>query len=1002
MNFDPNTTSASSANVTVVMPVYNHARYVVEAIESVRNQTYSKWRLIVIDDGSTDDTVTVLNRYLLDVADPRIEFFQQANAGSHATLNRGLNMGFSQYLAVLNSDDRYASDRLEKLVSVGDLHHGEVFITTGVSLVDENGVAAGADHWWNGMYQGMVKRWSDLHGQCENPSVQTLMWGNFTVSTSNFFLSRTLWQALGPFKHLRYVPDWDLALRAAADHPDSFIFLPEEKLLDYRLHGQNTILGGALRNHAEAFRMLRVFQKKWVDNGKPITGRAVDRLHYLSRFIRHEHARQQMERQATGWIEQVEALRAALDRRNAESERLQQQAARLTERLDLTESNLGEARAQRDYYQKETARLQEEADTSRDETALARQETFAIRHQANALQQQLDLIHASRSWRLTAPLRRFNKRVQSTSRMAQDAPGKVVNKILSEIRGTTSYDQWLAGEAAMLVKLNEQSANILLSMSSKPLISVVMPVHNAPPAFLQAAVDSVKAQWYPLWELCICDDGSTRAETPDLINQLCGSDIRIKMIRRVDPGHIAIASNDAIGIATGQYVVFLDHDDQLPPHALLRLAQSVNARPDLDFIYSDEDKLDAAGNRCLPFFKPDWSPVLLWSQNYIGHLMCVRRSLLTQLGGFRQGTQGSQDHDLVLRIAASGAKIEHLPEVLYHWQMHEGSTSASADAKPYAHLAGKDAVSHHLAGRYGQQFDQVDDSAYTFVYKPRFKVPPQTLASIIIPTRDHAQLLQDCIDSIFKLTVGIRFEIIILDNRSQEAATKTLFRELATQGRASTIAADLPFNWSLLNNIGRKSAKGEVLVFLNNDTQVISPDWLLRLAEHALLPDVATVGPMLLYPDGTIQHAGVVVGMGGWADHVFKGAAVTHFPSPFVSSVVPRNVLANTGACVAIATSRFDELGGFDEAFEICGSDVELGIRAHNRGYQNVYLPDVQLYHLESKTRSASVPQNDFEQSSLKYAPYRIQGDPFYNPNLDPFSVNPVPRTPSPANQGVD
>jgi hypothetical protein len=159
---------------------------------------------------------------------------------------------------------------------------------------------------------------------------------------------------------------------------------------------------------------------------------------------------------------------------------------------------------------------------------------------------------------------------------------------------------------------------------------------------------------------------------------------------------------------------------------------------------------------------------------------------------------------------------------------------------------------------------------------------------------------------------------------------------------------------------------------------------------------------MLLYPDGTIQHAGVVVGMGGWADHVFKGAAVTHFPSPFVSSVVPRNVLANTGACVAIATSRFDELGGFDEAFEICGSDVELGIRAHNRGYQNVYLPDVQLYHLESKTRSASVPQNDFEQSSLKYAPYRIQGDPFYNPNLDPFSVNPVPRTPSPANQGVD
>jgi GT2 family glycosyltransferase len=271
------------------------------------------------------------------------------------------------------------------------------------------------------------------------------------------------------------------------------------------------------------------------------------------------------------------------------------------------------------------------------------------------------------------------------------------------------------------------------------------------------------------------------------------------------------------------------------------------------------------------------------------------------------------------------------------------------------------------------------------------------LVSIVIPTRDKADLLKACIRSIREKTQNSLYEIIVLDNGSTEEATNSLFKELVLDERIRIVLANIPFNWSRLNNIGRRHARGNVLVFLNNDTLVISPDWLQRLSEYALLPDVATVGPMLLYPDNTIQHAGVVVGMGGWADHVFKGEAAHHYPSPYISNMLPRNVLANTGACVAVATERFDQLGEFDESFEICGSDVELGIRAHKRGYQNIYLPTAKLYHLESKTRSAHVPAGDFEQSALKYAPYRLEGDPFFNPNLDLNCPTPCPLFPEPA-----
>jgi len=954
MNLSPLSSASMEAIVTVVVPAYNHAKYIVEALDSVRHQTFTNWEMIVIDDGSTDDTWQVLQSYQKSVADPRIQILRQTNAGSHATINRGLAMSTTPYLSILNSDDAYTPNRLSRLLAISADVNQPVFIVTGIRLIDEDSSPIAPGHWWLSMYRDILEHWrSNQALYIENPAVQTLLWGNLTVSTSNFFMSREVWEQIGSFKHLRYIPDWDYALRVASELPHAFVFRPQEELMSYRLHGQNTILGGALRNHAEAIWVLREFQKKWAARGRSVAQQAIDRLHYLNRFMRHEHTRLLLEGQKKGWVDQVQALRTELDRKQRSEQQL---------------------RTELDQKQRSEQHWQQLANQMR----------------------------SSLSWRLTIPLRFGNSKLTEVRRKAKQWVAHVRHRMqLRATLLTNPYDIWLKTEAIALTRLKAGVQEAIAKMQSKPLISVVMPVHNTPIAFLQAAVLSVQDQWYGHWELCICNDASDEPDIQALLNKFQESDARIKCINRNESGHIVLATNDAIAIAHGQYVVFLDHDDLLAPQALFVLAQRLNQTCDSDLIYSDEDKIDQDGRRSLPFFKPDWSPVLQWSQNYVGHLMCVRRALLDEVGGLLPGTQGSQDHDLVLRLAEHGAKVVHIPQVLYHWRVHAASTSSNPDAKPYAHLAGKDAVGRHLRSRYAEQFDRVDDSDYAFVYLPRFKVAPDTLASIVIPTLDKPDLLKACIDSIHQLTKNSRYEILVLDNGSREQATKEYFQQLAGDPRVRVIDAHMPFNWSRLNNIGRQHASGQVLVFLNNDTLVISPDWLQRLMEYALLPDVALVGPMLLYPDDTIQHAGVVVGMGGWADHVFKGQRVRHYPSPFVSSVLPRNVLANTGACLAISSDHFDSLGGFDEAFEICGSDVELGIRAYRQGYSNVYLPSVRLHHLESKTRSAHVPEVDFQQSAIKYAPFRTAGDPFYNVNLNIHNSSPTPLYPDDHQPGL-
>ncbi len=520
------------------------------------------------------------------------------------------------------------------------------------------------------------------------------------------------------------------------------------------------------------------------------------------------------------------------------------------------------------------------------------------------------------------------------------------------------------------------------------LFSVLMPVYNVEIKWLEAAIASVRAQNYRNWELCIVDDCSTDLKVRSYLETLEDSRIHIQLQEK--NGGISSATNAAVDLAKGDYVILLDNDDEIAPHALYEFYQKIKAT-DADVVYSDQDIIDQDDNHMEPFHKPDWSYDLLLSQMYIGHLLGIRKSVLKKAGGFRSEFNGSQDYDMMLRLTEQTTRIEHIAKILYHWRALPSSTASNPDSKPYAQTAGLAAIQSHLDRVYGKGTAKVQETDSLFVYDVRFPLKEKPLVSIIMPTKDHADYLRNAIDSIERSTTYPNYEILILNNNSQEKQTEQYFEEVRqTYANVRVIDALFEFNWSKLNNFGIRHAKGDVFIFMNNDMDVISPDWMERLAEQAMRKEIGAAGGLLLYEDGTIQHAGVVAGMGGWADHVFKGMKPVHYGSPFLSPLVKRNVTAVTGACMAISREKIEAIGNFDEHFVICGSDIEMCIRAISRGYVNIYDPYVKLHHFESKSRDSNIPEIDFKLSYEMYKNYHSHTDPYYNVCLDMNSC--VPR----------
>lgn len=528
----------------------------------------------------------------------------------------------------------------------------------------------------------------------------------------------------------------------------------------------------------------------------------------------------------------------------------------------------------------------------------------------------------------------------------------------------------------------------VIRLSHRPRFSILLPTYESEARWLKRAIESVRQQFYSDWELCIVDDASTKTAGWKMVQRYARTDSRIKVLRREARGGIALASNDALSLATGEFVALLDHDDVIARPALYWAAVELERNPVLQLIYSDEDKIDEHDRRHSPYFKPEWNPDLFLAQNYISHLTFLRTELVRRVGGFRSSFDGSQDYDLFLRCTAQieADKIVRIPRVLYHWRAVPQSTAASTSAKAYAHVAAVRAVQEHLDRR--KVTGSVEAREFGIYQRVRYPLPPENpLASIIIPSRDQSALLEKCVASILQKSDYTNFEILILDNESLEEQTRELYRRLGAERGIRIIEAAGEFNFSRLINLGASHARGSIFLLLNNDVEIMNPDCLSELVSQVSRPEVGVVGARLWYPNGTLQHGGVILGAGGVASHI--DSIRRDDPGYFARQHLTQDFCAVTGACLTVRREVFAKLNGFDESrLPVTFNDVDFCLRARELGWRIVYTPYAELTHHESVSRgieNTTEKQRRFFSESeflLKRWSPLIQNDPAYNPNL--------------------
>lgn len=524
-------------------------------------------------------------------------------------------------------------------------------------------------------------------------------------------------------------------------------------------------------------------------------------------------------------------------------------------------------------------------------------------------------------------------------------------------------------------------------LARQPLISLVVPVYRTPPQYLREMIASVRQQSYRNWELCLADGSGDRKETADILREYAAQDARIRYQILGENRGIAGNTNAALAMAAGEWIGLLDHDDVLEASALYEAARAINTYPEADAIYTDEDKVTMDLRAHFePHMKPDFSPDLLRSNNYICHFFLTRRTLARQAGGFSAAYDGAQDYDFILKCTEAARQIVHLPRVLYHWRSHPASTAENPENKMYCYEAGKRAIEAHLA-RMGVDGQVELDPVHPGYYHVTYPVKGEPLVSILIPNKDETETLRTCIRSIRERSTYRNYEIIVIENNSTTTEIEAYYRELEQDG-VRVIRWEKPFHYAAINNFGAAAANGEYLLLLNNDTEVLTPGWIEGLLGNCQRPEVGITGAKLYYPDGTIQHAGVVMKLAGTCGHVFCGLD-RHDPGRSARAMVQQNYSAVTAACLMVKKAVFDAVGGLSEAFQVAYNDVDFCLKVREKGYLVVWNPKVELIHYESKTRGyETTPQKQerFEREKQllrqRWPVYMEQGDPYYNPNL--------------------
>ena len=643
---------------------------------------------------------------------------------------------------------------------------------------------------------------------------------------------------------------------------------------------------------------------------------------------------------------------------------------------------------------------------SQAELTLSREELAQTQRAKQDLQNLLHTVMQSRSWRWTEKLRSLGalaRRVRqlvrqqggvlhalrkTTSVLLKQGPQAVVSAVHRAADQSFSYADWIAQNEApshLYRQLKEKSS----SWQYQPLVSVVMPTYNSPLHFLAQAIESVQAQVYPHWELCIADDASTNPEVQAFLKEAAQKDTRISIVLRSQNGHISESSNSALEIAKGEWVALLDHDDLLHPMALYELVNTLQSHPEAQIVFSDEDKIDEKGQRFGPYFKTDYNPELMWAQNMISHLGCYKKSTLDAIGGFRKGFEGSQDYDLALRVIQRSKphQIVHIPRVLYHWRAIIGSTALAPNEKPYAETASRKALVEHLAAlQIPAGVEPAPDLSYMNRVRPLLQ-KPDPLISLLIPTKDGIDLLKQCIQSVQQKSSYKFYEILLVNNNSLLAESQIYFDQLKREG-IRVLDYPHPFNFSAINNFAAREARGEYLCLMNNDIEVQSSSWMEEMLSFAQLDHAGAVGARLWYPGHQgLQHGGVIIGLGGVAGHAHVGLKKNE-KGYFGRAVLHHRCSAVTAACLMIKKSTYFAVGGMDEQIAVAFNDVDFCLRLGDAGYHCVYTPSAELIHHESATRGDDLSDENLnrfmgEEAFMKARwGERLNHDPFFSPNL--------------------
>lgn len=998
--------------LSVVIPCYNHGDYLLEAIASVHSCPEPVYEIIIVNDASTEPKTQAILQYLKTHGYRVIDC--PTNGGLANARNVGIRAARADYILPLDADNRLRPHYIPQAIAVFEAH-------------PEVGVVYG-----NAEYIGdRVGPWivADF-------DINLLAVGNYIDACAP--LRKQVWADCGGYDP--HIPDrlgyedWDLWL-SAAERGWRFHHL-EDISFEYRVRADSMV--AACNQPSNRRRLMyylvskhlalytanfpAIFAYKDVEllEARQQTAELASQIstfqqerdraiaaaqHHLNLLAEATLKLQPLQRQLPAYQREVKALQTAVQDLQRERNLLQR------ERDDL--------QRERDGLQQARQTLEGEIEALRGAIAQWQRAYRALYDLASS---SFEAMRTSKFWRLRdrwftlkKPLLKLTGKT-ATPEMVDLVPVQL-NKMAalleagdgSEHSGNPGaiaalgspndhYDLWRRHHDPTEADLRRMAREIT-TWDKPPLISIVMPVYNPPLEFLEAAIASVRQQIYPHWQLCIVDDASTDPQVRPLLEAAAASDGRICLKLRPENGHIVAASNDALALATGDWIALLDHDDRLAPHALYEVVHRLQQQPDAALIYSDEDKIDEADRRSDPAFKPDWCPDSFLSRMYTCHLSVYRRSLLTAIAGFRPGFEGAQDYDLALRAIEQirPEQIVHIPKILYHWRSHRQSTAFRLDSKNYAADAARRALTEALERR-GEPAAKLEltDHGHWIV---RYQLLRPGRVTVIIPTRDLADVLDTCLKSLFEKTTYADYEVLIIDNGSVEPATQTLFDRWRDRerDRFRVVAYDAPFNYSKINNFGVEQTDSPYLLFLNNDTEIIDGDWMTALVEQAQRPSIGAVGATLLYPDRTIQHAGVVLGLGGVAGHSHKNYPYGD-PGYGAQLKTINNYSAVTAACLMCRRDVFLEVGGFEPSLQVAFNDVDFCLKLLEWGYRNVHLPHVVLYHYESKSRGLeNTPEKVRRfQGEIEYMRRRwhqiLDADPCYSPNLtrdrEDYSIN--------------